>query len=534
MDMKNSPEDEIRSKQGKHVPIIIAAIVGVILLCVLLFVVVVPNIKDNNETDQSPSAAVWETEAAPEKDADDDDAQESADRSDADAAPEADPEAQEPAASEPESSETEKAKKDPIPDGPAYRLVDVDSLNSSALVDNGIICSSRYIDDTRQAAFDFIDINKNEILGTVILPGRFYGSKVYASGKGYLAKIVSQIYDYDNYTSDYSVAVVHDDFSVDIIENADAAAVSFEHYGHKIARWGTDIVCVDNGFEVIVPGHLDKSEYGFGTRTQIYMFPIDENRFVYRTAGFEATPGFGIYDFTTGTANFVPDSEYRFPMAVHKGKIYSSESYWDGYGSKLYTTDINTLETEFFMDFPFTASDRANFAYVTYYMPENGRYIAAVKDGYKVDKAIYLINPDSAEIVAAYDVPSGMSFYGSGFFTDSVSIALDGYYNNSEGLIVFDIRQFPPYTAPENEPSVTSQDSDVSFYDVYDYGYVSVDSEFLNVRSGPSTNDEKIGSLADGAMVYIYFYYDGWYSIYYENDGYELYGYVSSEFVKMN
>lgn len=77
----------------------------------------------------------------------------------------------------------------------------------------------------------------------------------------------------------------------------------------------------------------------------------------------------------------------------------------------------------------------------------------------------------------------------------------------------------------------TSGDSYDSYYDVYQYGYVNIDSDTLNVREEPSTGAKKIGSLADGAEVYIYSYTDGWYYIYYEKN--ELYGYVSSEFINL-
>ena len=71
----------------------------------------------------------------------------------------------------------------------------------------------------------------------------------------------------------------------------------------------------------------------------------------------------------------------------------------------------------------------------------------------------------------------------------------------------------------------------LGYYEVYQYGYVNIDSDTLNVREEPSTGAKKIGSLADGAAVYIYSYIDGWYYIYYEDN--ELYGYVSSEFINL-
>lgn len=74
-----------------------------------------------------------------------------------------------------------------------------------------------------------------------------------------------------------------------------------------------------------------------------------------------------------------------------------------------------------------------------------------------------------------------------------------------------------------------SQDS--GYYDIYQYGYVSIDSDTLNVREEPSTSARKRGSLVDNAMVYVYYYTDGWYYICYEYDN--LYGYVSSEFINL-
>ncbi|MDE5859174.1 MAG: hypothetical protein K2H23_02095, partial [Oscillospiraceae bacterium] len=136
---------------------------------------------------------------------------------------------------------------------------------------------------------------------------------------------------------------------------------------------------------------------------------IDENRFVYRTAGYESLPSFGIYDFSHGTATDVPDSRDLVPLGVHGGKIYSIKTAWDGFGTELYTTDPDTLETEFFMDCPIEIKGND---FVEYAMPESGSYIAVKYLPAEEDSSaqLYGIDPDTKEFIAE-DIPDELKYY---------------------------------------------------------------------------------------------------------------------------
>ncbi|NLT10475.1 MAG: SH3 domain-containing protein, partial [Ruminococcus sp.] len=61
------------------------------------------------------------------------------------------------------------------------------------------------------------------------------------------------------------------------------------------------------------------------------------------------------------------------------------------------------------------------------------------------------------------------------------------------------------------------------------YGYVNTAETDLNVRKGPSTDSDRIGSLAKGTKMEIVGSEGNWYKIVYENG----YGYVSKDYVKL-
>lgn len=155
---------------------------------------------------------------------------------------------------------------------------------------------------------------------------------------------------------------------------------------------------------------------GFYTRTYWYMFPVDENRFVYRVSGYESMPAFGVYDFETGTANEVPDSRDMMPMGMINGKIYSHEAYWDGYGRKIYVTDPDTLETELLCDSPFETDIND---YLTYDIPENGEYIGVFKLSSSNDHRFALLDPENGEIIREYVLPQADMYCDGVFFTDN-------------------------------------------------------------------------------------------------------------------
>lgn len=341
----------------------------------------------------------------------------------------------------PDETETEYTETTSVPMDALYRFIDVSFSQIPVLLGNNIICSPRSNEtDTplvRQYDLDFININENSIVNIVSLPEGFEVDEIYPGSGNVLARILSDTYDHRVEAMVTTVAVIYDDFSFDIIDEPTAEDFYIEHYGHKISEWDIDLVCVDGEPEVIVPGYRNEDdENGFYTEYQVYKFPIDEDRFVYRTGGYERLPGFGIYDFSTKTARNVPDSKDLVPIGgVHDGKVYSVKTAWDGFGSELYVTDIEALETSFFMDFPYELQLND---FVNYYMPESGKYILALRNGYQVDNIMYLIDPDTGEIIKTYnDVPQDFNFYSIGTFIDDSSIIFSGTIDREDKLLIF-------------------------------------------------------------------------------------------------
>ncbi len=288
-------------------------------------------------------------------------------------------------------------------------------------------------DHTSVMSFRLADIDTGEILGEWEIPDddNTYIDNVYTDVEGALLKVVFYSYplnqdgttDYISGNLIYSVLTVYEDYTSDIKENASAADMLFTSAGNRqIAESGLDIT--DGDGNVIVAGSRQEGdEYGFYTRRQNYRFPVDENSFVYSTSGYESIPGFGLYDYETGTASDIPGSRDLIPMGAKDGKIYSYLSAWDGIGgSELFVTDTETLETTS-VGFPFPEPG-LNF-YYKFFMPESGKYIAAVTGGsYEEDaddKKIYIIDPDTLEITAEY------AFEG-----------IPEYYNNSYNILCRD------------------------------------------------------------------------------------------------
>ncbi len=193
-----------------------------------------------------------------------------------------------------------------------------------------------------------------------------------------------------------------------------------------------DITDADSG-SVLVAGREAASDDDFSGTRQTYCFPVDGNRFVYRTLGYERLPGFGIYDFSAGQATDIPNTNDLIPLGVHGSRIYSVKTAWDGYGTELYITDTETLETEFFMDCPITVE--AN-DYVEYAMPESGDFIAMKyrpEDGGS-PAVLYSIDPDTKGYVSE-NIPEDFKYYSLTRSGDAVLINSPG----SETLLVAEI-----------------------------------------------------------------------------------------------
>ena len=302
-----------------------------------------------------------------------------------------------------------------------------------AALDGGIICAV-------SECLNFVNADTGEFIVSISIPDDLGWIDRIAKGSGdVLAKVICDDYDYSTTPSTYyaNVIIVKDNYTYKTIRKCEPADVSFEACGHNIAEWDLDIVDTDSG-EVIVAGYGEADdEYGFHTQWNEYCLSIDENRFVYRIVGYECLPGFGIYDFSTGTATTVPESINLVPIGCHGGKIYSVRTAWDGYGTELYITDIETLETEFFMDYPY---ERKINEMVEYSMPESGEFIIAGTTYHSNESGVYhsaayKINPDTAEVETAYEIPEEYLQISNGFMADD-----DTYVCIGKELVLIDVK----------------------------------------------------------------------------------------------
>ena len=302
-------------------------------------------------------------------------------------------------------------------------------------IENGIICAL-------SGSLHFVNDDTGEIIVSISTPDDFNTIDKVVKGSGdVLAKAICGEFDYSTTPPTYyaDVLIVKDDYTCETIYDGKPADASFEACGHNIAEWGLDIVDTDSG-EIIVPGYTQEGdEYGFYTKRNWYDFDIDENRFVYRIGGYESIPGFGIYDFSTGTATTVPESRDLLPIGCHNGKIYSIKGAWDGWGKELYVTDLETLESEFFMDFPYELSINQMLEYS---MPESGEFIVANKAYYSDDNgvysaALYRINPDTAEVEAVIEIPDEYECYNPGKVVDENTFAV--ICNKEDATILIDL-----------------------------------------------------------------------------------------------
>ncbi|MBQ8175963.1 MAG: hypothetical protein IJ035_02885 [Oscillospiraceae bacterium] len=302
-------------------------------------------------------------------------------------------------------------------------------------IENGIICAL-------SGSLHFVNDDTGEIIVSISTPDDFNTIDKVVKGSGdVLAKAICGEFDYSTTPPTYyaDVLIIKDDYTCEAIHDGKPADASFEACGHNIAEWGLDIIDTDSG-EVIVPGYTQEGdEYGFYTKRNWYDFDIDENRFVYRIGGYESIPGFGIYDFSTGTATTVPESRDLLPIGCHNGKIYSVKGAWDGWGKELYVTDLETLESEFFMDFPYELSINQMLEYS---MPESGEFIVANKAYYSDDNgvysaALYRINPDTAEIEAVIEIPDEYKCYNPGKVVDENTFAV--ICNKEDATILIDL-----------------------------------------------------------------------------------------------
>lgn len=336
--------------------------------------------------------------------------------------------------------ETEAAENDTVPEieteypaeGVSYKILNYGRLNpdggdagrpyGTQSYKDGIFCITYMMSppedysEGMKLQMQFYDTAENKFLASVDIPtGWNIYEKLAETDSDIFCRYALARYFHDelgNATgSEQAVLTVRRDFSIDIAEGYTEKDCSVEVCGHNIADWERDIIDTDSG-EILVGGYYGTSEYDLSVTSKRYRFSIDENRFVYSTIGYENIPGFGVYDFSTGTASDVPGSRDLVPLGIRGGRIYSLQSEWDsgGHDTELYVTDAETLETELFMEAPvsFGLNDHAD-----YEMTESGSVIVMgyYPDDEAVSPQLYLIDPDTKEY-AVCNIPDEFRGYG--------------------------------------------------------------------------------------------------------------------------
>lgn len=329
-------------------------------------------------------------------------------------------------------TETSAAESEAVPEpiteypaeGVSYKIFNYSALDpaedngwsyNNLFFKDGILClnylmSSSDVAYSEEYQLRFYNTEENKFLAAVDIPkGWRIDERLPAAEDGELCRFALYHYIYSEDGDsvreiEQSVLTVRNDFSSDITGGLTANDRAVSVCGHNVTDWENDVIDADSG-RVLVEGYDGASEYDLYATSQRYMFPIDENRFVYYTAGYERIPGFGIYDFSAGTATDVPNSNSLFPIGIHSGKVYSLKTEWDsfGCGDTIFVTDTETLETELFMENPVSAGTSYN---ADYEMSEGGGLIVMKcdPDDENLPAQIYLIDTDTKELTVC-DIP---------------------------------------------------------------------------------------------------------------------------------
>lgn len=145
---------------------------------------------------------------------------------------------------------------------------------------------------------------------------------------------------------------------------------------------------------------LVKSDRGSGdpvySISYNFVSAVDDRRFIYRGMGWEWTAGFGIYDFVTGKAEDIPNTNRTYYVGSGGSMLYLAEGEMDGDGKSIYSVDLNTYEATPLRDM----SDMGNI-WASYDMPDDGDVIGAYIHSREPDaaNAYLLLDPFSGEIV---------------------------------------------------------------------------------------------------------------------------------------
>ncbi len=312
---------------------------------------------------------------------------------------------------------------------------------------NYLICSENLSDDMMEYEYilRLFNAETGRIEKEIEMPEGFSISEIIADTDG-LCRVVLENFNRNSDVGDetgfkYKVAVVNDDLTCEFVEYG-PKSISTDHYGRKLATWEYNLIDADSG-EVLISGYNAEKENAawYETKWQEYEFPVDENRFVYRTGGNECLPGFGVYDFTTGEARIAENSKDLLPFGVYDGKIYSAMSAWDGFGKNIYVTDIETMETELYMNARHHFHE-ANDELWHFMQSDGDIYLIAEKHSDGIfSRELYKVNSNGSGIEKIYTYPDsteGIYFNHSALSGDDI-IYSEYSRNDTRGVHIYEI-----------------------------------------------------------------------------------------------
>lgn len=198
-----------------------------------------------------------------------------------------------------------------------------------------------------------------------------------------------------------------------------------------VYSWGDKAVKAVNGSivnaldgSVLCQRYDEENDPDF-VNSKIYRFsmPLDNDRFIYQMIGYEWSEGVGIYDLSTNTSIYLPDSIDTAPLGVHNGMVYTVDSF-DGVGENIYISDPDTPEKKLFCSSPY----KLQMNDMLYYeMPSRGEFLLAVYEPW-VDRGeearLAILSPDTGEIMTEYTLPTISNYYPP-FFTDNYICLFD-------------------------------------------------------------------------------------------------------------
>ena len=351
-------------------------------------------------------------------------------------------------ASSEETTEPSEEAMAELPDNMTF--VETGYVANHYILKNYICCKTyknpdAHLPDTT-SVLKFYDIKTGKLVSSVTMPESTEVYAVYEGEGDVLCNItlIKTIDDKGGRYFEYPSATIFKDFTCDISDNPlTELEASIKHGNYYIAGRGVDLVEARSNGYVLVEGYEEEGDLmGKKSRYPQYWFAMDDNRFVYRMAGYECVPGFGFYDFETATDTFVPDSENHIPLGYRDGKIYSYETVWDGRPQGIYATDIETLETVLITEEPILLGRND---WVEYHMPDSGEYILIYREWYTDEEytdrhcAVYKADINTGKILEETVIPSELKIYWCVGYIDDNRILFTSDYGEG-GFIILDLK----------------------------------------------------------------------------------------------